>query len=117
MKKLFIVLCVLLMAAGAWAADSARYSGSKAASASIATGEGYFYGVLIATDSTTGITVNVYDSTAASGSKLIPTIVANTSSIDRFKAIYPPVPVRYYNGIYVSISSTDCAYEVYYLPQ
>lgn len=118
MKKILIVLCVLLFAVGAWAQDqAARYSGSKAASALIASGEGLFYGVLIATDSTTGITVNVYDNTAASGSKIIPAITVPTASDYRLQAIYPPVPIRYYTGIYVSVSSTDCTYEVYYLPR
>jgi hypothetical protein len=116
-KGIIIIAAVLLIAVSAFAAEWARYSGSKAASASITTGEGLFYGALIATDSTTGITVNIYDSTTASGSKLIPTTVVPTSSAYRKEAIYPPIPIRYYNGIYVSISSTDCAYEVYYRPE
>ena len=116
-KKILVVLMVLLFAVCAWAQDNAaRYSGSKAASALITTGQGLFYGVLIATDSTTAITVNVYDNTAASGSKIIPSITVPTAADYRLQGIYPPVPIRYYNGLYVSISSTDCAYSVYYLP-
>ena len=116
MKKAVIVLVVLLMATLAWAQE-ARYSGSKAASASIATGGGLFYGILVATDSTTGITLNVYDNTAASGSKIIPSVVCVTDASTRVSTIFPPAPIRYYTGLYVTVSSTDCAYEVYYLPQ
>ena len=116
-KRILVILMVLVFAATAFGADlAARYSGEKAASASITTGPGLFYGFLIATDSTTAITVSIYDGTTASGNEIIPTVTVPTASDYRLQAIYPPVPIRYYTGIYVSISSTDCKYSVYYLP-
>ena len=118
MKKLFIVICIVLMAFVAYAADqAARYSGEKAASGAITAGQGLFYGFLIATDSTTAVTVSIHDNaTAASGSEVIPTVTVPTAADYRMQAIYPPVPIRYYNGLYVSISTTDCKYSVYFLP-
>lgn len=118
MKKLFIALLVLIFASVAYAADqAARYSGEKAASGAIATGRGLFHGFMIATDSTTSITVSVYDNTAASGSEMIPTSVIVSDGSTRTQTVFFPVPIRYYNGIYFSISTTDCKYSVYYTPE
>ncbi len=80
MKKLFcIIAIILLLAGGAPAVEWGRGSGSQTADALIYTGEGVFYGIMVATDATNAVTVSVYDGTTATGTKLIPTSVVTTS--------------------------------------
>jgi hypothetical protein len=85
--------------------EAIKGSGSKAASALIDTGDGMFCGIIVATDATNAVTLDVYDGVAAAGVKLIPTTVIPSSATDRVRMI--PIPggaVRYYDGLYVNAS-------------
>ena len=119
MKKilLIVVVTVLLLAGVAIALDVSKGSGSQTASATISSVAGTFSGIMIATDGTNAVTLDVYDNTAASGTKLIPTTPITTSAIDRVQIIRPPVPVRYQTVLYVNVSvagAGTCAYVAYF---
>jgi len=119
MKKGFKAICilaiVLMLAGAAWAQDYVRSSGQKTADALIYTGQGYFSGVIVVSDSSDAITLDVYDGITATGTKLIPTSVITTSAIDRIQAIKPPAPVIFWTGLYVDITCAGTAkYTVYF---
>jgi hypothetical protein len=117
MKKLFsisIATIVLFVASLSMANDIVWPNKStKTASASITTGPGVFGGIVLATDGTNAVTLTVYDSSAASGTKLFPTMTITTSATDRIQSI--AFPVRYYTGLYVSITCAGSVeYTVYF---
>lgn len=120
MKRIIgLVLCfVLIMAVSASAqVASSKASAVKTATALIYTGETLFTGILIATDGTNAVTLDVYDGTSASGTKIIPQQVIPSSAVNRSWAlgIDPGVLVR--TGIYVVVSVAgggSCSYTVYY---
>jgi hypothetical protein len=116
MKKILcIIAAILLVASSAMAIDWAKSSGQQTADALIYTGSGYFHGIIVSSDSANAITVDIYDGTTATGTKLIPTTVVTTSAIDRIQAIKPPAPVLFFNGIYVDITCSGTAkYVVYF---
>jgi hypothetical protein len=115
-KVLSIMAIVLMLALPAWAQDWTQGSGQKTTDALIFTGEGVFHGIIVSSDSTNAITVDVYDGITATGTKLLPTTVVTTSAIDRIQAIKPPGgPVKFYTGLYVDITCSGTAkYVVYY---
>lgn len=118
-KLLTIVIAVLLLAGIAYAGGTlgwVKHTSTQTASASITTSSGYFHGILFVTDGSTSNTVNVYDnaSGAASGDKLLPTnTVITTAAANRLTSISFAPPIRFYNGLYVTVSST-IEYMVYY---
>jgi len=117
MKKIFcIIVIILLISVNAFAVDDwIKSSGQQTTDALITTGQGYFSGIILVTDATNAITVDIYDGTTATGTKLIPTTVITTSAIDRIQAIRVPAPVIFWNGIYVDITCSSTAkYVVYY---
>jgi hypothetical protein len=118
MKKLIAVLAIVLMLFGiAFAADWVKGSGNKTASAAIYSGEGVLEGVIVTTNGSDAVTLNIYDNaSAASGTKLIPPTVITSSTIDRIQAIkIPGGAIRFYNGVYVETScSSTYNYVVYY---
>jgi hypothetical protein len=77
-------------------------SGEKTAAALITTGPGELAGILVATDATNPVTLDIYDNTAASGKKLVPTTVIVTSATDRMRQIDFKTPVKFNIGLYVS---------------
>jgi len=92
-----------------------QQSDEKTADAAIDTGGGFFYGIEVMTDGTNAVTIDVYDNTAASGTKLIPTWVVTTSATDRRQTFnrFPSVP--YSTGIYVDITTSGTVkYMLYY---
>ena len=90
-------------------------SAEKSADASIYDGPCLFYGLVIATDGTNDVTIDVYDNTAASGTKLLPTIVIPTSADIRYETIWFGKPVWCKTGIYVDITTAGTvAYMAYY---
>jgi H+/Cl- antiporter ClcA len=120
MKKIFLILAMVLMLAGAAvAADWANYSGQGTTSAAVTAKPGYFYGIIVSSSSVTAGSISVYDNaTAASGSRITPIIYAAASATSPANiALFPSVPVKFFNGIYVSASSTagvTLNYELYY---
>ena len=117
MKKLLTAILIsLILITGAWAAGKqwVKQSSSQTVSAAVVTGEGLLHYIIFATNGTNSPAVNVYDNTAASGTKLIPTDTEiTTSATDRIQTIPFDPPVRYYTGLYISVSTT-CAYMVYF---
>lgn len=75
-----------------------------AASAAAVSGPCVFYGLIVKTDGTNNVTVNVYDNTAASGTKLLPTstVIPGTSRL--FAVDFSDAPILCDNGVYVDIS-------------
>ena len=114
MKKILIALLIVLFATTAFAAM--KNSGAKSADALIATGQGVFYGIIVSTDSTNAVTLDIYDNTSASGTKLIPTSTITTASDDRIQSITFENGVEFYKGIYVDITCAGTVgYNVYYI--
>lgn len=117
MKKILTGLLIVLFlctgaVAGDWMKQSIQYSGSTANPTSSG---GVFHGVIIISDGSDYVDMDIYDNTAASGTKLIPTIRITTSSTDRIQSISMNPPVRYYNGIYVNITTNGTVkYMIYY---
>lgn len=86
---------------------------TQTASALIASSDGIFGGIIIATDGTNAVTLTIYDGTDATGTKMFPAMTITTSSTDRIQAI--SFPVRYYEGLYIAITcSGTCEYTVYF---
>jgi len=83
-----------------------QQSDEKTADATIDTGAGFFYGIEVMTDGTNPVTIDIYDNTAAGGTKLIPTWVVTTAATDRRKPLdrFPSVP--YSKGVYVDITTS-----------
>lgn len=99
------------------ALDSTISSGSKTASALIRTGKGIFSGIIISTDGTNAVTLDIYDNTSAAGTKLVPTLTITSSAVDRVQSIKPPgAPVSFETGLYVNVSVAgggSCSYVAY----
>lgn len=117
MKKRIIfgvAMAVLLICATA-NAQTCISSGSNTASALILSDTGSICGIAVSTDGTNAQTFDVYDNTAGSGKKLIPTWVVTTSSTDRTQTYWFMYPVSFTTGLYVNVSgSGSVAYVVYY---
>jgi hypothetical protein len=117
MKKLLaIVAIIMLLAAPLFAQDYVRGSGQQTTDALIVTGPGMFHGIIVSTDSANAVTLDIYDGTTATGTRLVPTITVTTSSTDRVQAIKPPGgPALFYTGLYVDITCAGTAkYVVYF---
>lgn len=87
-----------------------------AASALAVTGRSAFYGIIVRTDGVNAVTLNVYDNTEASGSKLIPTDTVIPGNVN-LAMIEFGTPILAENGIYVSASVAgggSASYQVQY---
>ena len=116
MKKLLIALFILTFSTIALARDINRITAPATVSARAIAGACLFYGITVMTDGTNNVTLNIYDNTAASGTRLIPTNFI-IPGIDRYFGYKPPLPIRCTNGIYVSVSVAGggtCSYQVLY---
>lgn len=116
---LFISLILFLAVFGCpdgFAGEWSKQSAEKTADAAITTSGGLFHGIAVITDATNSVTVSIYDNaTAASGTELIPTWIVTTSARDRIQAYSINPPVRYYNGVYVDITTSGTVtYMVYF---
>ena len=107
MKRIFVWLTLFMFVAASPLAlafspsDKVFTSGEKTASALILTGAGFFHQLIVQPDGVNDVTVSVYDNTAASGTKILPTIVF---AGDEGPQATPPVWIYVDAGIYVSIS-------------
>ena len=120
MKKL-LVLAMVLFAVPAVAfrpAEYMDYTATLTADAAAITGDGYLYGIVFVTDGTNALSADVYANTAASGTKLVPTLqMAATPRIQTLN-FEPPIP--YNTGVYVDVTVAgggSVAYMVYYRKQ
>lgn len=117
MKRLLMALLLtLFLTTGAWAGEWMKQSAQQTADAAITASAGVLHGIIVITDATNAVTLNMYDNaTAASGTKLIPTSTITTGDTDRIQSISLYPPVRFYNGIYVNITcSGTVSYMVYF---
>jgi len=116
MKRLLIALLILFMATGAWAGGDLWCKGSdeQTDDAAITTSAGIFHGIIVTTDGQNTVTVSIYDhASAASGTEIIPT--TTVAAAIRIQPISVSPGVRFYNGIYVDITTSGTTtYEVYY---
>lgn len=76
-----------------------------------------FHGIILNTDGTNNVTLNIYDNaSAASGKVVIPTDTVILGAARTFSLSYDP-PIRMGNGIYVDVSvagAGTCAFQVLY---
>lgn len=92
-------------------------SAVKSADALIKTGVCAFAGLIVVTDGSNDITVNIYDNIEASGTKkLCPTDMLIRGAAETFTLSYDP-PIICSTGLYVDISIAgggSCSYQVVY---
>lgn len=111
-----VMMAVLLICSTAWAQTFVNSSGSQTASKLIYTGDGNLHKIVVSTDGTNAVTLDAYDETSATGTKLIPTWIVTSSSTDRTQTIGFSPPVRYSKGLYINVSVAGggtTAYVVY----
>jgi hypothetical protein len=102
---LFSLLLILLLSTFASAiVDWCNGSGAKTAAGLIVQGTGQFHGVMVTTDGTNTVTLDVYDAVIASGTKLITTQIIPSSATNRVFAVGVSPPVKFSKGIYVNSS-------------
>ena len=122
MKRGIVVLLAIFLVLLAGVTAIADQSATKTSSSAIvASGAGWFLGIIVVTDGTNAVTLDVYDNgSAASGTKLIPQTVVTTSSTNRvfaigFDADDKSGDVYFYNGLYVNVTCAGTvSYMVYY---
>ncbi len=90
----------------------AKITAPAAASAAAVTGRAAFYGIIVKTDGINNVTLNIYDNTAASGTKLIPTDTVISGTERTWTLSYTPA-VGCTIGVYVSISVAGGGSAVY----
>jgi len=104
-KTIAIFTLILLLVTMSWAGD-VRQSAQFGKDMCVATGDGLFHGIIVMTDGTYYASVDIYDNTATSGAKLIPTWDISTNSTDRSRTLSINPPARYYKGVYVDITTS-----------
>ena len=118
MKKVILLMALLACFMFAAAPAFADFSDVKTTDASCTPSgaSGSFLGIIVVTDGTNSVTIDIYDNTAGSGTKLIPTWVVTTSGSNRVQAIgFDAGDVRYHNGIYVDVTTSGTvSYMVYF---
>lgn len=87
-------------------------------SKSITTGAGLFYGIVVRTDGTNDVTLNIYDSKSAIGTKLTPSniVIDGVTYVQGWSFSTNPA-ITYTGGIYVDVSVAGggtCSYQVFY---
>ncbi len=120
MKKLLCILAIVLILVGAaaGAADWTKSSGQGTTNAAITALPGYCHGIIVSASSASSGSVVVYDNaSAASGAQIFPTIYVDGNATEpRNILLFMSVPVKFFDGIYVSIASTagTLNYVIYY---
>ena len=117
MKKFLIILCIFLMfVSTAWAGSAQKKIGSTADTL-ITAGTGWLKGLIINTDGTNSVTFDLYDNaSAASGNKIISSIVVTTSATNRVTTIsFDQSECLYFAGVYVDITTSGTVtYDVFF---
>ena len=110
MKRFLIILLVTLFlaplafAGGKAGEDSWVQPGDVATADDLVhNGDCLFHGLIVSTDGTNSVTVDVYDSSSAVGKKIIPSWVVTTAANDRIQSLSLWPPVRCFNGIFVDV--------------
>ena len=116
MKKIIIgiLLAFFLSASVVWA-ESTR-TATLTADAKVTTGRGFITGIIVMTDGTNNVTVEIYDNVTAGGEKIIPTWIIPTSATNRSSALsFGGDGEPFDTGIYVDITTSGTvSYMVYY---
>ena len=118
MKKLLVVInivLILLMASTSWANGIVGNTGD----ALIASGRGYFKGIVVHTDGTNSVTVDIYDNITAAGTKLVSSTIFTTSASSRTSALgFSDRECPFTNGVFVDVTTSGTVtYDVYIDPQ
>ena len=87
-------------------------SGEKSLSSLIYTGKCLLTGIKIVTNGTNDATVEIYDNTEASGTKVDKFVVSGDENYGG--AIYGKSPIMMSTGIYVTLSGTGANFFVFY---
>ena len=110
------LLClVLIVSVFAIAADTLVTPVATATSTPV-TEACWFQGLALITDGTNNVTLNIYDGTGVTTTRLIPTNSTILGTDYRF-GYKPPFPVRCSTGVHVTIAVAGggtCAYQVFY---
>ena len=120
MKKLrlfLLIVLVLCFASLSYGQGALKASTELTSSSLITPGPGYFCGIMVSTDGTNAVTIDVYGNTTAAVPKLMPTWTVTSSSVNRAQTynVYPPIKSD--GGIYVNVSVAgggSVKYMVYY---
>lgn len=119
MKKILTILLAALIipisTAAFQAIEDIRPSSNQTGDATVVTGSGYFYGIVVNTDADSNpINVEgIYDNTSATGTRLIPRNWEITARSGSFG--FGSRPVAFNNGITVDVTSAGLInYMVYY---
>lgn len=107
--RLLLVVGMIFIAASSLSArsDHVTQSAEITSSAAVYTHGGLFHGVVVITDGTYAVTVDVFDNASSgAGTELIPTWTVTTSATDRSQAYSVWPPVKFYNGIYLDLTCT-----------
>lgn len=119
MKKRFflaIVLALLVMLPTVSLAQESNVqaSGVKTADTLVATGVGYFHGIMVVTDGANTCTVTVYDNTSAAGTKMFPSVIVPAAASYGMAYSFNP-PRIFRTGLYVDITTSGtCSFDVDY---
>ena len=108
-KRILIILFIILteVSAHAYDTDFARPSAVYTADqASIVTGGGYFYGLIVMTDGTNAVTVKIYDNTATTGTRILPDWLVTTGSSDRYQRLDFNPPLSFNSGVSIDVTTS-----------
>ena len=106
MKRLFLVITIIFIAATMVSAGDITPSADKTASAVVDADNGAFNGILVVTDGTNAVTLDIYDTNVAvaSGRKLVPQITIPTGASNRLFVLSFDPPLPYKIGCYVVVT-------------
>ena len=123
MKRCLIAIALILL----WVVPSIAfeppngymsYTATLTDDAAAVSNPGYLYGIVFVTDGSNALSVDIYDSGSATGTKLVPTLQLAASPRIQTLNFDPPVP--YNTGVYVDVTVSgggSIAYMVYYRKQ
>ena len=107
MKKLFVCLVLLLMPVVAMGFTDSymNHTGEKTADGSIMAEPGYLYGLIVVTDGTNAVTMDIHDhASSTSGNKIVPTMVFAATPRVQSVSFDPPLYCMY--GVYVNLTTS-----------
>jgi hypothetical protein len=118
MKRFTMLLIVIVMALysatmASGVTNRVLYSAVKTADALIATGWTEMHGIIVSTDGTNAVTMDIYNGTSSAGAKIAPTITFPATPVTQAVSFNPPVSCS--SGIYINITTAGTlSYTVYY---
>lgn len=106
-KQWVVVLALITLCAGVALAGRSVVRSIKTADAGITTGSGEFMGFIITPDGTNDVTLSIYDNTAGSGTKMLPTMIfAGDGGTQAWSVPGSDRGLEYYTGIYADITTS-----------